>query len=94
MRTTKTVLKLNGQPFNPYLRSPALLRVIQFFQSAPKDEIYTAREVAAKLRLHFSYLKDKALDPQLAPYSHLVGPKRYYGNPAAIAELKRQMETK
>ena len=90
-KSKKIVLKLNGAAFNPKSFSPTLMKLIKYLDSCPPDEIFEHGDVARKLGLHASYIKDNVRMKELADYTAIAGQRRYVGSPRAIRELKRQM---
>jgi len=80
-------LKLNGKPFNLKPASPTETKLLHFLSRAPVDEIYTIPELSKKTGCaRCSIERCEAL----AEFTTLLGPRRYWGNPKAIAELRRQ----
>lgn len=85
-------LKLNGKAFHLNQKRPMVIQIQTSLDKAPADEIYTQGELAriAGLSLHSIRGDTAQLIAILAAYTEKLGPKRYWGNPHAIAELRRQ----
>jgi len=85
-------LKLNGKPLRLRQPPPTIQRLCQFLDAAAADDLFSGSELAGRLKIHPQPLKTRNVwdDPALKGYSARIGGVRYWGNPAAIAELLRQ----
>lgn len=86
-------LKLNGKPLVLHPPSPVIQAIHDFLSKAPKDELYDCTELGAKLSCTPGFLQESRCHGKelLKGFTANVRGKRYYGNPAAIAELQRQV---
>ena len=86
------MLKLNGKPF--VLRPPSSIvgKIKDALDRSPADEIYTGGQVAAKANLGHSSVSDHGAHADLRSYTQRSGNFRYWGNPKAITDLRKQLE--
>lgn len=85
-------LKIAGKPFAVKQATPTVQKVIAFLSKSPADELYTGPELAGKIRVSPSWVRNiSAGERELQPFTARVGVKRYYGSSKAIAELLRQI---
>jgi hypothetical protein len=85
-------LKLNGKPFDLRPLTPTLEKMRGLLDSSPADELFDTLQLSKLVGKSVKSLRsDNAtfVDP-LPEYTARVGTKRYWGNPKAIAELRRQ----
>lgn len=81
-------LKLDGQPFTPKLAPRIVIQ--KFLSESPADEVFTSRNLAEKTGLMQQQVKDSV--QAIWPDFHcIVARTRYWGNPKAIKELRRQV---
>ncbi len=72
--------------------APSVRAVLEFLCRAPRDEVYTLRELAH--RVGFS---EKSLDPyreQLEGHRYRVGSAYFYGHRTAIVRLRGKLENR
>jgi hypothetical protein len=85
------LLKLNGKPFPE--EATVAQRIISTLNAKPKDEVFTTDVLAQTVGIHSATLMQKgSTNSQLARFTAKIGRARYWGNPAAIQELRKQME--
>ncbi len=84
----KVALKLNGKPLDLNPCQPALASVIQFLDKSAPDELFNTAELMSRARTARTTLSKGA--DALTSYRFQIANKMYWGNPKAIAELKRQ----
>lgn len=94
----KIALKLNGKPLdlNPVIPA-SILKIRGFLEKAPADELFENRDFAAKMNVAVSTLgrAATAYAEHVNGFTHSVRlygqpQRRFWGNPKAIAELRRQ----
>lgn len=87
------VLKLNGKPLELSPLSPTAQRILDFLKRAPADEVFYSEQVAEKLDIRRDYLKESGLGAKVIfhEFTIMFRNKRIWGNPKAIAELKKQV---
>ena len=86
-------LKLDGKEFSLWRTNPTHTKLKDFLDKAAVDELYTGRELARKTGVASSTVSDYAkgfVDVFGGDYTEKSGSVRYWGNPKAIAELRRQ----
>jgi hypothetical protein len=86
---SRVVLKLGGKPLDLSPKHPVFDKLRTFLDKAPADEVFTKDQLTI-----FCSMGTAAFDrarPILAEYTTLCAGVRYWGNPAAIAELRRQV---
>lgn len=95
---TRPTLSLDGKPFHTFQLPPIVQKVIKFLDQQSPTEIFTVSQLARLVGCSMRTLKDNGSLPELEKYSALarLGPtlKRLWGNPRAIEELRRQLESK
>jgi hypothetical protein len=86
-------LKMEGKLFSMARPKPTVVALQKFLDAAPADEIFTPSLLAPAVKINFKTLTSGDLHgaPELQPYTSRVGNYRYWGNPKAIAELRRQV---
>jgi hypothetical protein len=86
-----TKLKLNGKPYEQPL-SLTTIRVKNFLDSSPVDEIFTIQELAARAKVNPGSIRYNHFfeSPTLKNYNTKTPASRYWGNPKAISEFVRQ----
>lgn len=86
-------LKLNGKPLQLRPASPTVQKLKAFLDKSPADELLTNSELGVRIHTHRSTIKTSSVfgNSLLRGYSAKVGPIRYWGNPKAIAELRKQV---
>ncbi|MGA7887643.1 MAG: hypothetical protein WCA44_18060 [Acidobacteriaceae bacterium] len=89
MKALPVPLKLNGKAFDPKAAAAPAERIRALLDGAPADELFSQAELVRKLSIAQS-LASGASAP-LAAYTATAGRRRYWGNPRAIAELRRQL---
>lgn len=82
-------LKLDGKVLDLNPASQAETRLKLSLDKAASDELFTTAEVARRADIGMSTLQRAGVLPD---YTAIVGHKRYWGNPKAIAELLRQVK--
>jgi hypothetical protein len=88
----KTItLKVGGKVFDPNPPSPKLLAIVAYLDKKPADELMTGDQLAAALKTSRQYVDDLSRHPRMSNYQQKTGKCRYFGNPKAIAELRRQV---
>lgn len=87
-------LKLNGKGFDLKNAGGVMMRLQAFLDAAPTDELFDSMELAQRVETDRNNLTSGSIarNPKLSAYSARIGSARYWGNPKAIAELKRQTQ--
>ncbi len=85
----KVALKLNGKPLDLNPPLPTSERISAFLSKAPADELFRSYDIAECLKIHQSAFLNERAYRELTGFTYKVGPKRYWGHPKAIAELRR-----
>lgn len=85
-----TTLRLRGRPFQAKPPAPATIAIVKFLDAAPSKEVFEVDQVANKTGFQIKTISSYAKSPMLADYSVRLGATRYWGNPKAIAQLKRE----
>lgn len=80
-------MKLNGKPFQVVL--PPKDAAKRFLDRSGKDDVFTLAHLSAALKIPETTLKSAI--HHLPAYTFLLGRTRYFGNPAAIKELRKQV---
>lgn len=84
-------LKLNGKPLDLNPPSPIVSKVIAFLDKSGDDELFTLDQIAEKTSVSLPGLSFRARGPEFVNYREKVARSYYYGNPAAITELRKQV---
>lgn len=82
------MLKLNGKPFQLHPTPPSVLKLTAALDKCPADELYLSADLA---KLGVSANSVGTYSNLIPTYTCIVGKLRYYGNPKAIAELRKQV---
>jgi len=85
-------LKLDGERLVVKQSSPLLRRIKAFLDAAPPDDLFTMQKLARLIPCCDSRIAHYTSSPELQGYSLPFGNRRYWGNPHAVAELRRQKE--
>lgn len=83
-------LKLGGRPLDLNPLPPSAVKLKAFLDKAPADELFTTADLAAKTRIPV-LAQNPNLFKMLDAYRSKLGNRMLWGNPRAIAELKRQV---
>lgn len=83
-------LKVGGKAFSLRPSSPNMEKVTSYLDKSPVDELFTMAMVEKALGLDDQTIR-RAIADRKADYCHQIGRICYYGNPKAIAELRRQV---
>jgi hypothetical protein len=70
--------------------NPTMLRVRKFLDRARPGELYTTFAISGKCDLSFFYAKSWARE-HLAGYHHVYHNVKYWGSPATIKQLKKEL---
>ena len=87
----KTTLTLDGKPLNLKPVSPSLEKVRAFLESLKDDELVTTPVLSERTGVGLTYVRDMV---PLAPFKgcrHKVSRSLYWGNPRAIAALRKEI---
>jgi hypothetical protein len=74
--------------------SLALQEALHFLGEAPGDEVYTLDALATAIQVSPFTLRHHMRRPEIQPHRLLHGRKYLYGAMKAIAELRKQIETR
>jgi len=84
-------LKLNGKPLDLNPLTPSAQKVKAFLDKAPADELFTTAELAQKARAGRVEDQTQIFTRSLPAYWERVSNRVLWGNPKAIAELRKQV---
>lgn len=85
------VLKVNGVAFSLRTVTESEKKLIDFFSRAPADDVFLPESLPRATGISRNVIDRHFRSGNLsADFTAKVGKRRYYGNPKAIAELKRQ----
>lgn len=83
-------MTLNGKPFVFDGLMPGTRKVIAVLEKCKDGQYFTTDQVAAMAKISVSSLRSHAKPPQ--KYRHQVAQQMWYGNPRAIAKLRKRFK--
>lgn len=86
-------LFLSGKKFETGSKdSPNDARVKAILDKAALGELFTTYQISQMAKCHVASLRHSC--PTFANYAHLVGQKKFWGRPATIKQLRKELGAK
>ncbi|HEV2378733.1 MAG TPA: hypothetical protein VG206_02940 [Terriglobia bacterium] len=91
----KIILKFGGQPLSIAKTTALERRIMEWLDRQPDDELFHSWQFASEVGVMTETVRCLGNGPALSAYRHrLPGHAAMWGNPAAVAEYRRQLENR
>jgi len=88
----KAQLKVDGKPLDLHSPPPMVCRIMAFLATLPDNEVMTSQKLLTSLGVSIASIEKASPHKSLNTYKAKHAGRLYWGNPRAIAELRRQQK--